>query len=112
MCGCRLQLVTLARHQCDMRTHLAERFGHLQAESARTPGNECGPSGDVEQLADAHDRLSGKVRPLRRRVVWTVVIKDILARTAGVRHPILYQLGVMPYANGSQLLGRRARLSR
>src|SRR5207249_1775768 len=113
MCGCRLQLVAFARHQCDARTHLAERFSHLQTESARAPRYERCPSGDVKQLADAHGRLSAwKARPPGRRVVCTVVIKDILARTTGVRPPILYQLGVMPYANGSQLFGRRARFSR
>ena len=48
MYGRRLQLVAFTSNERDARTHLAERFSHLQTKSARTAGDKRCPSGDIE----------------------------------------------------------------
>jgi len=48
------ELVRFPRRDREARAHLAQRFGHLQAEPARPAGNERDLSAEIEKVADAH----------------------------------------------------------
>jgi hypothetical protein len=48
------KLVGLARADGDVRAHLAERLGDLQAEAARAAGYKCNAAGEIQEIANIH----------------------------------------------------------
>jgi hypothetical protein len=50
-----VELVALARRQCQLGAHFPEGLGHLQPQAARSTRHQCRPARYVEELLDAHD---------------------------------------------------------
>ncbi|MNV64976.1 hypothetical protein D3C71_1576440 [compost metagenome] len=52
------QFVGLARRDGELGAHFAQGLGHLQAQPARSAGDQSHLAGEIEELFDAHGVLS------------------------------------------------------